>query len=456
MTHTDRNVNPNDPQAPPRTWLRRISQTQWVVISMVIGVAVGYFFPDSATTSRFHATDLQVLSSVFLRMIKSLIVPLLFATLVVGVAGHGDDMKRVGKLALRSIFYFEVVTTIALLVGLLAVNIVKPGIGVNLVAATVDTGAELAKTKASFSGVVEHTVPQSFFDAAARNDALQITFFAMIFAVALSRVQGPAKKFMLSACESLSEVMFKFVDIVMKFAPIGIGAAIAVTVGKSGLGVLKNLSVLVLTLYGSLIVFALVVLLPIALLFKVPLRRFVRAAKEPWLIAFSTASSEAALPRALENMVRLGVPRRIVSFVLPTGYAFNMDGTTLYLSMASVFVAQAAGIDMPVSQQILMMFTLMLTSKGLAAVPRASLVILSGTLAQFGLPLQGVAVILGVDAVMDMARTSLNLLGNCLATVVMARWDGSFELSADDTPVADVFAGSTLHVPAILAPGDVG
>src|SRR5512143_2547665 len=452
MTHTDRNVNPNDPQAPPRTWLRRISQTQWVVISMVVGVAVGYFFPDSATTSRFHATDLQVLSSVFLRMIKSLIVPLLFGTLVVGVAGHGDDMKRVGKLALRSIFYFEVVTTIALLVGLLAVNIVKPGIGVNIVAATVDTGAELAKTKASFSGVVEHTVPQSFFDAAARNDALQITFFAMIFAVALSRVQGPAKKFMLSACESLSEVMFKFVDIVMKFAPIGIGAAIAVTVGKSGLGVLKNLSVLVLTLYGSLIVFALVVLLPIALLFKVPLRRFVRAAKEPWLIAFSTASSEAALPRALENMVRLGVPRRIVSFVLPTGYAFNMDGTTLYLSMASVFVAQAAGIDMPVSQQILMMFTLMLTSKGLAAVPRASLVILSGTLAQFGLPLQGVAVILGVDAVMDMARTSLNLLGNCLATVVMARWDGSFELSADDTPVADVFAGSTLHVPAILAP----
>ena len=456
MTHTDRNVNPDDPQAPPRTWLRRISQTQWVVISMVVGVAVGYFFPDSSTTSRFHATDLQVLSSVFLRMIKSLIVPLLFATLVVGVAGHGDDMKRVGKLALRSIFYFEVVTTIALLVGLLAVNIVKPGIGVNIVAATVDTGAELAKTKASFSGVVEHTVPQSFFDAAARNDALQITFFAMIFAVALSRVQGPAKKFMLSACESLSEVMFKFVDIVMKFAPIGIGAAIAVTVGKSGLGVLKNLSVLVLTLYGSLIVFALVVLLPIALLFKVPLRRFVRAAKEPWLIAFSTASSEAALPRALENMVRLGVPRRIVSFVLPTGYAFNMDGTTLYLSMASVFVAQAAGIDMPVSQQILMMFTLMLTSKGLAAVPRASLVILSGTLAQFGLPLQGVAVILGVDAVMDMARTSLNLLGNCLATVVMARWDGSFELSADDTPVADVFAGSTLHVPAILAPGDVG
>jgi len=434
----------------------RISQTQSVVVAMIIGIAIGYWFPDGPKTGRFHATDLQVLSSIFLRMIKSLIVPLLFGTLVVGIAGHGDDMKRVGKLALRSIFYFEIVTTIALAVGLLAVNIVKPGLGVNLVAATVDTGAELAKTKASFSGVLEHTVPSSFFDAAARNDALQITFFAMIFAVALSQVQGPAKAFMLSACESLSEVMFKFVDIVMKFAPIGIGAAIAVTVGKSGLGVLKNLGVLVGTLYGSLIVFAVVVLLPIALLFKVPVRRFVRAAKEPWLIAFSTASSEAALPRALENMVRLGVPRRIVSFVLPTGYAFNMDGTTLYLAMASIFVAQAAGIDMPISQQILMMFTLMLTSKGLAAVPRASLVILSGTLAQFGLPLQGIAVILGVDALMDMARTSLNVLGNCLATVVMARWEGSFEHPAEETPVVDAFAGTMLHMPAIMPQGELG
>lgn len=416
---------------------RRISPTQWVVVSMVLGVAVGYAFPDRPGTTGFHATDLQVLSSVFLRMIKSLIVPLLFATLVVGIAGHGDDMKRVGKLALRSIVYFEAVTTLALLVGLLAVNIVRPGAGVNLVAATAETGAELARTKTSVAGVLEHTVPQSFFDAASRNDALQITFFAIIFAVALSRVQGPAKTFMLSACESLSEVMFKFVGIVMKFAPIGIGAAIAVTVGKSGLGVLKNLGVLVLTLYGSLVVFALVVLLPVALLFRVPIRRFARAVKEPWLVAFSTASSEAALPRALQNMVQLGVPRRIVSFVLPTGYAFNMDGTTLYLAMASVFVAQAAGIDMPVSQQLLMMFTLMLTSKGLAAVPRSSLVILSGTLAQFGLPLQGVAVILGVDAVMDMARTSLNVLGNCLATVALSRWDGSFELSSEEELTRD-------------------
>jgi proton glutamate symport protein len=441
---------------PPRTGLRRISQTQWVVVSMIVGVAVGYCFPDGPNTTGFHATDLQVLSSVFLRMIKSLIVPLLFATLVVGIAGHGDDLKRVGRLALRSICYFEVVTTLALIVGLLAVNIVKPGIGVNLAATPVDTGTELASTKPTLSGVLEHTVPQSFFEAAARYEALQITFFAIIFAVALSQVRGPARTFMMSCCESLSEVMFKFVGIVMKFAPFGIGAAIAVTVGKSGLGVLTHLGVLVLTLYGALIVFALVVLLPIAILFKVPIRRFWQAVKQPWLVAFTTASSEAALPLALQNMERLGVPRRIVSFVLPTGYAFNMDGTALYLTLASVFVAQAAGIDMPLSQQLLMMFTLMLTSKGVAAVPRASLVILSGTLTQFGLPLQGVAVILGVDALMDMARTSLNLLGNCVATVVMARWEGSFDLSPAHAPVQEWREESAMSVPVVMTSSDAG
>lgn len=435
----------------PRTGLRRISQTQWVLISMVAGVAVGYLFPDRPGTGGFHATDLQVLSNVFLRMIKCLIAPLLFGTLVVGIAGHGDDVKRVGKLALRSIFYFEVVTTLALVVGLLVVNVVKPGLGVNLAAATIDAGAELSKTKVSLSNMLEHIVPVSLADAAARNDALQIVFFSIIFALGLSQLQGAAKASMMSFCEGLTEVMFKFVNIVMMFAPIGIGAAIAVTVGKSGLGVLRNLGVLVLTLYGALIVFALVVLLPIAFTFKVPIRRFWQAAKEPWLIAFTTASSEAALPLALRNMEQLGVPRRIVSFVLPTGYAFNLDGTTLYLAMASVFVAQAAGIDMPLSQQLLMMLTLTLTSKGIAAVPRASLVILSGTLTQFGLPLQGVAIILGVDAFMDMARTSLNLLGNCLATVLMARWDKSFELSPDETAVAGSRAGAALEVTAFTA-----
>ena len=418
---------------------------------MVVGVTVGWLFPDAPNTTGFRATDLQVLSNIFLRMIKSLVAPLLFGTLVVGVAGHGDDMKRVGKLALRSIIYFEIVTTMALAVGLVAVNIVKPGIGVNLAAAAATTGAQLATAKPTFASVLEHTVPTSFIEAAARNDAIQITFFSILFAVALSQVQGPAKTLILSFCESLTDVMFKFTGFVMKFAPIGIGGAISATIGKSGIGVLKNLGALVFTLYGSLAVFALVVLLPIALMFKVPVRRFWRATKEPWLVAFSTASSEAALPLALRSMERLGVPRRIVSFVLPTGYTFNMDGTTLYLAMASVFVAQAAGIAMPVSQQIVMMLTLMLTSKGLAAVPRASLVVLSGTLAQFGLPLQGVAVILGVDALMDMARTSLNVLGNCLATVLLARWEGSFALSADEAAAPQPPAPASLPVIAPTA-----
>jgi proton glutamate symport protein len=438
----------------PRTGLRRISMSQWIIISMVLGVLVGYFFPDTPGGKGFQASDLEVLSTVFLRMIKSLIVPLLFATLVVGIAGHGDDMKRVGKLAFRSVVYFELVTTLALVVGLLAVNIIKPGVGINISDASAATGAELATKHTTFAATVIHTVPQSFVEAAAQNEVLQIVFFAILFAVALSKVQGPAKTIMLSFCESLSEVMFKFVGLVMAFAPFGIGGAIAVTVGKSGLGVLRNLGVLVLTLYGALAVFVLFVLIPIAIAFKVPLRRFWQSVKEPWLIAFTTASSEAAFPLALQRMENLGVPRRIVAFVLPTGYSFNLDGSTLYLAVASVFVAQAAGIDMPIEAQVLMMLTLMLTSKGVAAVPRASLVILSGALAQFGLPLQGVAVILGVDALMDMARTSINLVGNCLATVVMARWEGSFELSSDDTPVADRLAGSALSMPAVTTPGE--
>jgi proton glutamate symport protein len=422
---------------------------------MVVGILLGWLFPESARAAHhdWAATDLSVLSNVFLRMIKSLIVPLLFGTLVVGIAGHGDDMKRVGKLALRSIIYFEVITTLALAVGLLTVNLVQPGRGVDVGAASAKEGTQLASTQTTLSSVLEHTVPQSFFDAASRNEVLQIVFFSIIFAVALSQVrQESAKTFMLSACESLSEVMFKFTGIVMKFAPIGIGAAIAVTVSKSGLGVLRNLGILVLSLYGALVAFVLLVLVPVMIAARVPIGRFLRAVREPWLIAFTTASSEAALPLAMERMEALGVPRRIVAFVLPTGYSFNLDGSTLYLALASVFAAQAAGIDMPISTQLYMMLTLMLTSKGVAAVPRAALVILSGALTQFNLPLQAVAVILGVDALMDMARTSINLFGNCLATVVMARWEGEFDRPGAAVPVADALAGRRLEAPAVETP----
>ena len=403
--------------AAPRRGLGRVSLTQWIGVSMVVGVLVGWLAPDVAV-------QLKPLSNIFLRMIKSLIVPLLFSTLVIGIAGHGDDMRKVGKLALRSIIYFELVTTAALAVGLLAVNLVKPGVGITLPADPGKDVAALATHQPSLAGVLEHTVPQSFFEAAANNEVLQVVFFAILFAVALAKVEGRPKQFFLEFCESLSQIMFKFVGLVMAFAPVGIGAAIAVTVGKSGIGVLKNLAVLVGTLYGALLVFVLLVLVPVALAFRIPLARFARAVREPALIAFSTASSEAALPRAMQAMEAFGVPRRIVAFVIPTGYSFNLDGSTLYLALASVFAAQAAGVDMPLDTQLLMMLTLMLTSKGVAAVPRASLVILSGALTQFGLPLAAIAVILGVDALMDMARTSTNLVGNCLATAVMARWEG--------------------------------
>ena len=404
--------------APARRGFLGIGFTQWIVISMVVGILIGWQFPD-------FAPNLKPFANIFLRMIKSLIVPLLFSTLVVGIAGHGDDMKKVGRLALRSIIYFELVTTAALAIGLIAVNLVKPGVGVQLTAggATDEFKALAAKTP-TLAGVLEHTVPQSFFEAASGNEVLQIVFFAILFSVALSRVEGKSKTIMLDWMQALSDVMFKFVGIVMAYAPIGIGAAIGVTVGKSGLGVMVNLAKLVGTLYVSLIVFVLGVLVPVALIMRIPIKRFWQATRGPWLIAFSTASSEAAFPQAMQAMEKFGVPRRIVSFVLPTGYSFNLDGSTLYLAIASVFVAQAAGKDFPLSQQLLMMLTLMLTSKGVAAVPRASLVILSGALTQFGLPLEGIAVILGVDAIMDMARTSVNLLGNCLATAVMARWEG--------------------------------
>jgi proton glutamate symport protein len=414
-------MSPVDSDVPAK---KKITATQWILISMVVGILAGWLFP-AAEYPGFTAFA-RTLSTVFLRLIKTLIVPLLFSTLVVGIAGHGDDMKKVGRLALRSIIYFEIVTTIALFIGLGAVNLVKPGEGISLTGASTEAASQYAATKITFAGVIEHSIPQSFFEAAAKNEVLQVVVFSILFAVGLARVQGHAKKVMVEFCESLAEVMFKFVGLVMAFAPFGIGGAIAVTVGASGLAVLKSLAILVLTLYGALIVFVVGVLLPVALIFRIPIGTFWRYTKQPWLIAFSTASSEAALPLMMQNLERFGIPKRIVAFVLPTGYSFNLDGSTLYLAIASVFAAQAGGIDMTLGQQLLMMLTLMLTSKGVAAVPRASLVILTGALAMFNLPLEAVAVILGVDAFMDMARTSINLLGNSLATAVMARWEGEF------------------------------
>src|SRR5256885_1390228 len=402
--------------------LRRIPLTSWIMISMVAGVLIGTFAPELAM-------NLKPVSTVFLRMIKSIIVPLIFGTLVVGIAGHGDDMKRVGRLALKSIIYFEIVTTLALFLGLLTVNVMKPGVGAAL-AVPAAGATPPASEPVTFASVLEHIVPQSFFDAAARNEMLQIVFWSVLFAIGLTQVRGRPKETMLGFCEAVADVMFRFTGIVMKFAPFAVAAALAVTVGKpGGLRNLQSLALVVVTLYIALVVFGLFVLYPVARIARVPIGAFIAAVKEPALIAFSTASSEAALPKAMERMEALGVPRRIVAFVMPTGYSFNLDGSTLYLSVASIFVAQASGISLSLGQQLLMMLTLMLTSKGVAGVPRASLVILMGTVASFNLPIEAAIALLGVDVMMDMARTTVNLIGNCLATVVMARWEHEYDES---------------------------
>ncbi len=407
------------------------SLTRYIFLGMAAGLLVGWLWPE-------FAQNLRPFSTIFIRLIKSLIAPLIFSTLVVGIAGHGD-LRQVGRMGLKALVYFEILTTLALIVGLVAVNTVKPGVGVTLHAA--EGASEIIAHKQTVSDVVTHIVPQSIVQAAAEGEVLQIVVFALLFSLGLAAIPEQKRQVALNFFDAVAETMFKVAGIVMLYAPIGVGAAIAVTVGSRGMSVLINLGMLIVTLYGALLVFALVVLVPVALLAGVPLKRFIDAVREPALIAFSTTSSEAALPKAFEGLEKMGVPRRIVAFVLPTGYSFNLDGSTLYLSLTSVFVAQAAGIDMPLPTQILMMVTLMLTSKGVAGVPRGALIILAGALSSFGLPLEGVAVILGVDSILDMGRTTINVIGNCLATVVVARWEGEFPavspspVIASDLPV---------------------
>jgi proton glutamate symport protein len=407
-------------QTPPR---RGFTLTQQIFIGLVLGIIAGAIVD---ATHPEYAIYFRPFSQLFLRLIKMVIAPLIFATLVAGIAGAGH-FKVVGRMGLRALIYFEAVTTLALVIGLVAVNLTKPGVGVNL---PIGQQSDITAKSQTWDQILLHVVPDSVIDAMAKGDVLQIVVFSIFFGIALGMI-GEKGRPILAWCEALAETMFKFTNIVMHYAPIGVGAAIAYTVGHGGLGVLYNLAWLVATLYCALAVLILGVFLPIALIFKVPLRKFIRAVKEPAVIAFSTTSSEAALPRAMEVLERLGVPRRSVSFVLPLGYSFNLDGTTLYLSLAAVFVAQAAGVHLSIGHQITMLLTLMLTSKGVAGVPRASLVILAGTLATYGLPLEGVTLILGVDELMDMARTMTNVIGNCLATVVIAMWEGEFVEATD-------------------------
>ncbi len=396
--------------------LKKKSLTTWILISMVVGAEIGHDFPAVGI-------ELQILSKVFLKLIKTIIAPLLFATLVYGIAGH-SDLKQVGRMGWKSILYFEGVTTIALFIGLAAINISKAGMGIEVPKEVHETLPEVPPQ--TFNEVILHIFPENIAKSISEGAILQIVIFSILFGIALALVREDKRQPMLRATESLSEVMFKFTNIIMYFAPIGVGAAIAYTVGHMGLGILVNLFQLLLTLYMALLVFMLGVLLPIGLMIGVPIKKFLQAVAEPVSIAFATTSSEAALPRAMEAMERLGVPRKIVAFVMPTGYSFNLDGTTLYLSLASVFVAQAAGMHLTFGHQLLIVFTLMLTSKGVAGVPRASLVILLGTASSFGMPVWPIFIILGIDELMDMARTSVNVIGNCLATVVIAKWEGEF------------------------------
>jgi proton glutamate symport protein len=394
----------------------RRSLTVWIFVGMVLGAEIGNDAPGLAL-------NLRVLSLVFLRLIKTIIAPLLFATLVSGIAGHAD-LKQVGRMGWKAIVYFEVITTLALVIGLSAIHLSQAGAGIHLTGAS---GEAMAVQKLTAADTILHVFPENIAKSVAEGQVLQVVVFAVMFGIALAMVKEERRRPLLVVVESLAETMFKFTKMVMLLAPIGAGAALAYTVATTGLGVLGNLARLLATLYVALLVFVLGVLLPVALMAGVPLRRFLKAVAEPVTIAFATANSEAALPVAMERMEELGVSRQVVAFVMPMGYSFNLDGSTLYLSLAAIFVAQAAGIHLSLGQQVLLMLTLMLTSKGVAGVSRASLVILLGTVSSFGLPTEPVFILLGIDQLMDMGRTGVNVLGNCLATVVVARWEGEFE-----------------------------
>jgi proton glutamate symport protein len=393
------------------------SLTTWILISMIIGAEFGHDVPHLAV-------NMQVVSKIFLRLIKTIIAPLLFATIVVGIAGH-SNLKQVGRMGWKSLVYFEIISTLALIIGLLAINLSKAGVGVQI--PTTVSQENITEVQAQKgSDLILHIFPENIAKSIYEGQILQIVVFSIFFGIAVAMLKDKNKAPMLRFTEALAETMFKFTQIIMYFAPFAVFAAIAYTIGHMGIDILFNLFKLLATLYVSLIVFLLIVLLPVAWLFKIPVRRFIKAISEPVTIAFATTSSESALPIAMERMEQFGVPRKIVAFVMPTGYSFNLDGTTLYLSLATIFVAQISGIDLPLEKQLLIVFTLMLTSKGVAGVPRASLVILLGTAASFGLPLWPIYIILGIDELMDMARTSVNVIGNCLATAVIARWEGEF------------------------------
>ena len=396
--------------------------TTFIFSALFAGILFGWIAPD-------WASKMQPLADVFLKMVKMIIAPLIFATLVVGIAGHGD-VKNLGKIGLKTIIYFEIATTLALIIGLVMANVLKPGAGFNIDLSTISLGAvnemQTIKVDHSFSHMLLDLVPTSIFKALADGSLLQIVVFAIFFSLAICAVGQKARP-VLDFMQSTCDIMFKFTEYVMYFAPMGIFGAISATIGKNGIGILVNYAKLIGVTYLSLIVFVILTLVIVCKIIRIPFSGIIKAIKDPALLAFSTASSEAALPKAMNAMEKFGVPKNIVSFVMPTGYTFNLDGSTLYLTLTTLFCAQVAGIDLSFNQQLLIMFTLMLTSKGIAGVPRVSLVVLTGTLHTFGLPVEGVAILLGIDQILDMGRTTVNLVGNCVATTVVARWEDEFD-----------------------------
>lgn len=398
---------------------KKATVSHFIFAAMVIGVLIGLYFPAVGI-------GFKIFSDIFLKLIKTIIAPLLFGTLVVGIAGH-SDIKQVGRMGWKSILYFEIATTFALVVGLLAINISQAGVGLGDLAIAAEK-VEVAKAQ-SWQDIVLHIFPKNIADAVAKGEVLQIVIFAVLFGIGAAMIPQEKRKPIIDFSESLTEVMFKFTHLVMYVAPLAVLGAISYTIAKYGIDVFGNLIQLLLTLYVALIVFVVGVLIPIMIITKIPIKRFLKAIQEPTTLAFATASSESALPLAMEKMVEFGVPRKIVAFVLPTGYSFNLDGSTLYLAIASIFVAQASGVNLDIGTQIVITLTLMLTSKGVAGVPRATFVILLGIVSSFGLDESKAYLILGIDALMDMARTSVNVFGNCLASAVVAKWEGELDTS---------------------------
>lgn len=422
--------------------LARKNLTTWILVCMLLGVFVGVDFPNVAAS-------LHPLSKGFIKLVKTIVGPILFGTLVYGIAGH-SDLRQVGRMAWKSMLYFFCATSCAIFIGLAVINITHAGVGVDVqhmpheqLPAAKAPDAELERLPENVHGIYKFAnffydiFPENIVKSMYENRVLQIVVFSVLFGVGLAMVEEKKRKPLVDLAESLSEVMFKFTNLIMYFAPVGVGAAMAYTVGHLGVDILKNLFMLLGSLYIALIAFLLLVFVPIMLFLKIPIKKFMQAVKEPVSIAFATTSSDAALPKAMSNMEKFGVPRKIVSFVIPTGYSFNLDGTSLYLSLASIFVAQAAGMHLSMGQQLAIAFTLMITSKGVAAVPRASLIVLIATAEQFGLPVFIIAAILGIDELMDMARTSVNVIGNCLATVVIAKWEGEFDDNASQNFIED-------------------